>query len=239
MRRHHSLTTLTSKLERNLTAYVAVSAAGGALIAATPSAEAKVVYTQANTPLTSHNVVLDLNNDGFGDFSFSQIFYGHWQHFYFSPKVTGNAVVEDNFPLALHAGLPIGPARQFSGAVVQLLAKYGSTSGFAQTTGNWNNVTNRYLLLKFLINGQVHYRWARITATGKGGTGATLTGYAYETIPNKGILSGQTSGTDEVASLVNADFMNPAPQQPVLGLLAHGADAMSLWRREGASSIEG
>jgi len=221
----HSSHSLPSKLEKQLTLYAAAAMGTLGLI---QSAEGKVVYTPTNTPLTSHNVVLDLNNDGVGDFSFSQFFYGHWQHFYFSPKVTGNTIEEvDNFPVALHAGLPIGPERQFRGDGIQLLAKAGGTSGFSSTTGNWNEVNNRYLGLKFLIDGKVHYGWARITATGKGGTGATLTGYAYETIPNKRIISGQISGTDEVAGFVSLE-----PQQPSLALLARGSDSLNMWRRE-------
>jgi hypothetical protein len=58
-----------------------------------------------------------------------------------------------------------------------------------------------YLGLKFTIKGKIHFGWARV----KVDTGlqqrpflATLTGYAYETIPNKPIIAGETKGPDVV-----------------------------------------
>ena len=64
----------------------------------------------------------------------------------------------------------------------------------AATTGRWDNVDNRYLGMKFTINGKVHYGWARLSVTNlkdKFRITATLTGYAYETIPNKPIKAGK------------------------------------------------
>ncbi len=53
---------------------------------------------------------------------------------------------------------------------------------------------NRYLGVKFLISGQTHYGWIRLTViTEPRGMSATITGYAYETIANKPIKAGQTS----------------------------------------------
>jgi hypothetical protein len=62
---------------------------------------------------------------------------------------------------------------------------------------------------------------------------ARLTGYAYETIPNKSITTGQTKGPDNnsidepIASLAA-----PTPQPASLGMLALGASTLSIWRRE-------
>ena len=62
-----------------------------------------------------------------------------------------------------------------------------------------NDVKNRYLGFKFQIKGKIHYGWARLNVTGSGlGTiVATMTGYAYETIPNKAIVAGRTKGTED------------------------------------------
>jgi hypothetical protein len=62
-------------------------------------------------------------------------------------------------------------------------------------------VKNRYLGVMFKIKGKIHYGWARLsvqvqfplTIT------ATLTGYAYETIPNKAIIAGKTKGPEDTA----------------------------------------
>ena len=78
--------------------------------------------------------------------------------------------------------------------------------------GPWYRTGNRYLGLNFVINGKYHYGWARLKATGKFGTlKIILTGYAYETIPNKAIIAGKTKGSDVITV-----------QPGSLGRLAHG-----------------
>lgn len=83
------------------------------------------------------------------------------------------------------------------------------------------NVRNRYLGLSFKINGKTHYGWARLNVKlmPYHGFTATLTGYAYETIPNKPIIAGKTTGPDIVT-------VQPA----TLGQLAAGAAAIPAWR---------
>jgi hypothetical protein len=221
---------INEKLNKHLIAYAtAAGAAGVGALALTPSAEAKVVYTATNTEIPRNSqLLLDLNHDGVNDFSFYQFSYGGWDHFYFSPLVKGDGVLENKNPADLRAGVPIGPKGQFGSSKIQMLAKCGGTSGFSQTSGNWNEVTNRYLGLKFVVNGETHYGWARLTVTGKGGLGATLTGYAYETIPNKRILAGQTTESEDVSA---DSLFTPIPrEQATLVMLASGADGLAIWR---------
>lgn len=54
-----------------------------------------------------------------------------------------------------------------------------------------------------------------------------LTGYAYETIPNKAIIAGKTHGKD-VITLDDASLRHPA----------RGAAAFPGWRREQASGVK-
>ena len=62
---------------------------------------------------------------------------------------------------------------------------------------------------------------------------ATITGYAYETIPGKAILAGYTSGTADSAQLqAPADLRESPSQEASLGLLASGASGLSIWRRD-------
>ena len=92
----------------------------------------------------------------------------------------------------------------------------------------------RYLGLKFVIKGKVHFGWARLNVHWHEPISATLTGYAYETIPGKSIITGKTKGPDEVvveqASLVPSAA--PTPKLATLGLLAMGAPGLSIWRRK-------
>lgn len=67
-------------------------------------------------------------------------------------------------------------------------------------SGPWENagkgVKSRYLGLKFQIKGKTHYGWARLNFPKP--SGAIMTGYAYETIPNKAILTGKTKGPNAI-----------------------------------------
>ena len=58
-----------------------------------------------------------------------------------------------------------------------------------------------YLGLQFDIKGKTHFGWARVkrTSTNGGGFPAEITGYAYETVPNKAIVAGRTKGADDGA----------------------------------------
>jgi len=86
-------------------------------------------------------------------------------------------------------------------------------------SGYGKGVKNRYLGLKFLINGQAHYGWARLNLKLEGNAGkkitTILTGYAYETIANKAIITGKTKGPDAIT-------LQPA----TLGHLAAGASGI-------------
>ena len=114
---------------------------------------------------------------------------------------------------------------------------------FASTQTRWSGawvsggkgVKNRYLGLKFKIHGKFHFGWARltVTTTGKHDFGATLTGYAYETIPGKSIIAGETKGPDEDQP-APLSFESPTPGAATLGALALGSPGLSIWRREEA-----
>jgi hypothetical protein len=61
-------------------------------------------------------------------------------------------------------------------------------------------VRDRYLGLEFKLQGEMHFGWARITvSTSTNPFTVRLTGYAYETVPNKPIIAGKTKGPDVVS----------------------------------------
>ncbi|HEY4902131.1 MAG TPA: hypothetical protein VIH89_01530 [Candidatus Sulfotelmatobacter sp.] len=96
--------------------------------------------------------------------------------------------------------------------------------------GPWTDKTNKYLGFKFLIDGKIHYGWARMTVIMRKNS-IVLTGYAYETIPNHKILEGYTQGVT-ASDFSPANLHTPTPQLATLGTLACGADGLSIWRRE-------
>jgi hypothetical protein len=94
-------------------------------------------------------------------------------------------------------------------------------------SGPWNGAKDLYLGLAFSIGGQPHYGWARLSVTVEGkrcDVLAVLTGYAYETVPGKAILTGRTSGTDVVSAVERPET--------TLGVLAQGSVGLVAWRRD-------
>jgi hypothetical protein len=232
---HRTATLISSKLEKNLAAYIAAAgAAGVGVLALAQAAEAKVVYTVTNVTVTNP-VLIDLNNDGVPDFSLG--FAPGYEHSFFvdvTPEVRGNAVRGNGSAACGFLGVPVGPGEKFIwnsyfGHGVRMAGFFGY--GISTSFGPWANVTNRYLGFKFLIDGQIHYGWARVSVTNEI-RNVVLTGYAYETTPNTTIIEGHTSGPEKVSSIVPDDLLAPASQPASLGLLARGSDGISIWRRE-------
>lgn len=213
---------------------VAATAAGVGMLA--QSAEAMVVYTPAYHLIGKNaHYRLDLNHDGLSDVTFVNSYGCNFDYCY--DRLNANAAAGNGvegkrgflsipYAYALRQGSPIGPNQPFSG---QLMAS--SNMG---TLGRWLNVNGGYLGLKFTINGKIHYGWARLNVhLANGVIEALLTGYAYETIPNKLIIAGDT-GPGEIASVVPAGAESIGtliPKPASLGLLAMGSPALSIWRR--------
>ncbi|HXM22470.1 MAG TPA: hypothetical protein VN948_14535 [Terriglobales bacterium] len=249
---------LSQSLQRRLNTYAfAASAAGVSMLALAQPSQAKVVYTKAHQVIGQNGVYnLDLNHDGTVDFLIQE-----WDNGAFSSSnalladaALGNAVRGSKvgfryLAAALQRGAPIGPKRRFitggNNGEVMVSITHFTTGGTSYINGFWANVRNRYLGLKFKIDGKTHYGWARLSVQlQQFHVTATLTGYAYETIPNKEISAGQTdSGADgSLASpnLPNSDtsgsgasVVNPSdsPQSTSLGALALGAQSVPPRRR--------
>jgi hypothetical protein len=83
----------------------------------------------------------------------------------------------------------------------RFIKRIGSTG--TAFRGNWANdgkgIKDRHLGLKFYVKGKAHFGWARLTTAREKGhwLRTILTGYAYETIPNKPIVTGQEHGADD------------------------------------------
>jgi hypothetical protein len=147
--------------------------------------------------------------------------------------------------VALRAGERIGPARIFGGAdiLVAHTTQFGKGSSSTNWLDQWANrgkgLKDRYLGLKFMISGTVHFGWARVTVTTSGKTfTTTLTGYAYETIPNKPIIAGKTKGQGHIDnSTAQLKSAAPAAKPATLGVLAMGSPGLSIWRRKESAGL--
>ena len=222
---------LSNDTQKQLKSYaLAATAAGVGALALAKPAEAKIVYTPAHQKLAIRtNFYIDLNHDKINDFRFF-IYTGGltcamkprtcspWDgaDMFAYPQVKGNALVGKlPFGSALKSGVKVGPTDTFNTSRgimggVDFFEQHLSYSGPWANSGKW--LKNRYMGFKFTIKGKAHYGWARFNvrifrdpySTVK----AVMTGYAYETIPNKAIVTGKTTGDAAVG--------------PTLGQLAAG-----------------
>jgi hypothetical protein len=255
---------LSESLHQRLNTYALVAgAAGVSALALTPPAEAKIVYTPAHVRLQvlSPPFPVDLNHDGKPDFyilhSFSHFGGEHLlaacQHpnsyhgpFCFNTNssnvIRASVSKGRDFDAALKYGAKIQRDDHFIKSGPEVLASFCCYSGtsFTGWFGPWANggkgVKNHYLGLKFKINGRYHFGWARLTVTTTSRDFiVTLTGYAYETVPGKGIIAGQTKGKDDNIEQPDAALTTPTPEPAMLGALAIGAPGLSIWRRKQTS----
>jgi hypothetical protein len=230
-------TKLTPILDNRLLAYVAgASAAGVTTLALGQSAAAEIVYTPADIDVGAYYAI-DLNHDGIADFTLETVPFdsGHGHFLILALDVPGNAGQSHAGPLPIASA--IEPRRQFTtstyygGLWMGAAFEYGTQKG---SWGPWFNVTNKFIGLKFMIDGEVHYGWARVTVSG--GISAILTGYAYETIPNRGLRAGQRSESEDETSSVSPLDLPTLSSLPNLGSLASGANGQAIWRREDGNS---
>jgi hypothetical protein len=233
----------TSELENALLTYAAVASAVGLVLVSPQQSEAKIIYTPAHQIIGKNaRYHLDLNHDRLPDFT---LVNKHDCNTDFCIDVlsaipaAGNGVegkpgfLSIPYAYALKRGALVGPKQPFAG---KLMASSDSGQG---TIGRWLNVTNGYLGLKFKIHGQTHYGWARLTVKilGSATIRTTLTGYAYETIPNRPIVAGRTIGTDDpgdTGQTLPIMLKNSRSKDSSLGVLALGAPGLSIWRRKNA-----
>jgi hypothetical protein len=247
---------LSESVHRHLNLYaLAATAAGVSLVASAEPAEAKIIYTKTHQVIGTNGFYgLDLNHDGIIDFLIQErgyTFSASGTNALDAKEAFGNGIRGNNFlASALSKGAPIGPHQKFihstsSFGEVMFQAACGDTG--CATIGQWNGVSNRYLGLKFQLHGKTHYGWARLNVAIKAGHNivATLTGYAYETLVNKTILAGQTSGdtgdmlTDPASAesgISNSSAPTVGPrsrlqQSSSLGRLALGAGSVPLRRQ--------
>lgn len=171
-----------------------------------------IVYTPADVLIENSQYNLDLKNNGTTDFVIAdvtgkretecdgQLEYNEWGELSLaSISSPGNGYeMRGDYVARLRRGSPIGPSQSFRTETGSTPMEYMSItwprSGPCRRppvvyTGNWPPVHSGYLGLAFEIRGKSHYGWAAITPDGF--SGATLTGYAYQTKAGKSIIAGQ------------------------------------------------
>jgi hypothetical protein len=229
---------LATRLDKHLFAYAAAaSAAGVGLLASAQSAQAKIVYTHAKIPITvdGGNVTIDLNHDGIADFGLSNYYNTFAPHHNEGAHQGGvtvggsqanNAIVQASSKgnvcaAALKGGVAVGAKQTFSTKPLVMAWSGGSYTNGGSAFGPWLGVKQAYLGFKFYIKGKIHYGWVRIQWHGVG-QNEYITGYAYETIANKSLLTGKEKSTDAPVETAGA----------TLGSLDRGASSLPAGRNK-------
>jgi hypothetical protein len=215
---------IAADLESKLLSYVAAaSAAGVGVIAVSQAAEARIIYTPADVTISNSSFYLGLDKGGKPSFLLSNSYAmsrsGGFGADLIVEALRRKSFVETSYShsfraaAALYAGakIPPGPGTHGFKPGGNMMWAEARTHGGVETGGKWQKAVDRYLGLKFQINGKTHYGWARLSAVGGFDCAARLTGYAYETVPNKPIVAGRKTGPD-----VNAN------ESAMLGRLAAG-----------------
>jgi hypothetical protein len=189
------------------------------LLATPETAQAKIVYTPTHKVIPSCGYSghgrpcfnLDMNHEKIADFTFFLSRQAHWVDFAIRPaaKQSKNEIwgtistvrcatsrtCKYSVASALSSGVSVGPNSVKFKPGHSAMWSWRSES-FGTKWGKWYNAKNKYLGLLFYIKGKVHYGWARLND--RYGDDAILTGYAYETTPNKPIITGKTHGPDVI-----------------------------------------
>jgi len=255
--RSRNIAAVHPTLENFLRVYASTAvAAGVGLLALAPTAQGKVVSTPAHeTILPGSTLKLDLNGDGVVDFTIRNAFiqslprarsagsqFASSGYVAVQPSHVSNLEVEArstsfllHFAQAFPAGAVIGTISQIGGYRQSMAYCHGSGGSNRVKAGPWFHAKNRYLGLRFVIDGQPHFGWARLTVKipENGGCAfeALLSGYAYETLVDKPITTGKAVvglGT----SSGSRDVRSPRESGANLGLLALGAPGLPVWRKE-------
>ncbi len=231
---------------------IAAAAAGVSVLALAQPAEASIVVTSTNITVTTSSAgFIDMNGDGKNDFEFF-IQRGGYDHSFYAtlavmPLTGGRPVGGARTPLgpygsALASGGKIGPSAHFSSSIGRGQVTLERTQGFVSGSstyklyGQWGGKSaSHFLGVRFLISGKIHYGWIKLSVFKQASSllQATITEFAYNTVANQKMTAGQTAvvsaGAAQRPSLPGKPSTSAGPS---LGMLAAGADALPMWRRE-------
>jgi hypothetical protein len=251
--------TLSESVHHQLNMYAfAASAAALGVLAVAQAAEAKIVYTPVHRVIgPNRHDRIDLDHNGVSEFTIiNSHFMGsnrsvNWVWARASSAgydgVAAGSGGLGYFPeQALRKGTVISGRLGFENGAALMAGQclqQGTDSAPPcdsqrkyNAIGPWVDVRDHYLGLIFHIHGEVHYGWARLNVELSRKplkARVTLTGYAYETTPNKPIIAGRTEGSDDASiQESNAALSTPTPRPATLGALALGAPGLSIWRRK-------
>lgn len=206
--------------ERASSGSVLSAGALAVLVAAAPLTYAEVVFTPTHQIISMQNgpALIDFNGDGIADVEISAGTLNCCGVHRIRPdscstscscgsesfldvlaleKSDGVVVNAHGFAVRGQAGQIVRPEDPFGVSGNMAVANHGCVS---YSRGPWKNRPGvGFLGAKFQIDGETHYGWIRLSHTSP--KGGLMTGYAYETIPNKPIIAGATSDSEPESNM--------------------------------------
>jgi hypothetical protein len=222
------------------------------------TATAEVVVTKKTIPIPMspynepEKLEISLANNGINNIGFELLNYSSGRGLSVFGVNAKDEVITGGtwsaYALALKPGTKIGQAPDF---FYNDLVELSATSSIRYCKGYWapnlkdrfigcGTVRDKYLGVRFPIDGEFHYGWIRLTVKTNSQTHgpymtAAITEYAYETVPDEPIYAGST---EEPAAEVRGPENIQNQRRASLGMLALGANGLLLWRREESSASD-
>ncbi len=164
--------------------------------------ESVIIYIDIEPDFTSENLNdsynLDLNNDKIIDFTVNSDFdsWEKWLVIASNPNAENGILSVApwySHPVPLNSGNEIFNLRGYrNGEYYETWGIFAIGNCFGGEQGcsyDWKDKSDMYLGLRFIVNGQRHYGWARLDVISF--TQWVIKDYAYNATPNKLILAGQ------------------------------------------------
>lgn len=187
--------TTSLKLTKQIAKYGALTAA----IAGVADASGQIAYTNVDPDFMGgigSEFLLDFNNDGTDDFA---IRHNGSNSLLLYPLGSNNDFLGSGgsnyaYPYALSSGALVSSGATGSWlnngfSVGNASLNYGSYSSNC-SFGNWCDVSDRFLGLRFNLGGNTHYGWARLDVNAIGDVWS-VKDFAYNTVADEAILTGQ------------------------------------------------
>lgn len=162
-----------------------------------------IVYTDLEPDFTGRNLIdcfeLNLNNDQIVDFVICPGKEDDWEWLTIASNTrSGNGII--SVAPWYSQALPLVKGQEIFKLAGYRNGEFYETISFIaigycfhleeNCSYDWANKAERFLGLKFDINGRKHYGWAQLEV--KSATEWTIKDYAYNATPDKPILAGQT-----------------------------------------------
>jgi len=194
--------TTSSKLSKKLAKYGALTAA----IAGVADASGQIIYTDITPDFSGgigSSTFLDLDNNGTNDF---QIIHDGGDDLDIVPVNNANNNVLGSIGYSYsYYGSFYGYAYPFVLNNTAVISSANSWNNFGYNNigvnslnfgncidGNWCDITDGYLGLRFDIAGSTHYGWARLDVSQSGDIWV-VKDYAYNSVANEAITAGEQS----------------------------------------------